>query len=89
MAKEVKETTIKEAIKTDALPLTPEKDSTSLLATANALPAEVGTPSNWQIVDEKATEVRLSILDKLQAGLEGKANAEYLVQLAVIYNNIR
>lgn len=46
-------------------------------------------PANWQMLDDKATEVKLSILTKLQEGLEGRANMEYLFQLSSVYNNIR
>lgn len=46
-------------------------------------------PANWQTLDDKAIEVKLGILAKLQEGLEGRANMEYLLQLSSVYNNIR
>lgn len=40
-------------------------------------------------LDNKTTDVKLELLNKLQDGLANGAGIEYLMQLSCIYNNIR
>lgn len=90
MAKEVKET------KQEGLDLkgnvVASKDSTPIHVpemAINSCNCACEAQSNWQIVDDKATEVRLMVLAKLKEGIEGRANMEYLLNMATVYNNIR
>ena len=75
MAKEVKDLTSKEV------------DEVKILKTD--LGCNESKATNWVKLDNKTTDVKLELLNKLQDGLANGAGIEYLMQLSCIYNNIR
>lgn len=92
MAKEVKD--IEAGITNSEIKLAASKSeakskSEDAVPNCNCACETKARPANWQMLDDKATEVKLGILTKLQEGLEGRANMEYLLQLSSVYNNIR
>lgn len=84
MAKEVKEQTIKEVNEVGTL-----KAGLSESPVNTDLGCGESKATNWTKLDNKATDVKLELLNKLQEGLVGRADINYLVQLSCIYNNIR
>lgn len=84
MAKEVKEQTIKEVNEVGTL-----KADLSESPVNTDLGCDESKATNWTKLDNKATDVKLELLNKLQEGLVGRADINYLVQLSCIYNNIR
>lgn len=80
MAKEVKDLTSKEV------------DEVKILKTSLSecpVNTDLGCTTNWVKLDNKTTDVKLELLNKLQDGLANGAGIEYLMQLSCIYNNIR
>lgn len=84
MAKEVKEQTIKEV---NEVGISKVNLSDCLVNTISECDESKST--NWMKLDNKTTDVKLELLNKLQEGLVGRADINYLVQLSCIYNNIR
>lgn len=84
MAKEVKDLTSKEVDEVKIL-------KTSLLECPvnTDLGCNESKATNWVKLDNKTTDVKLELLNKLQDGLANGAGIEYLMQLSCIYNNIR
>lgn len=81
MAKEVKDLTSKEVDEVKIL-----KTSLSECPVNTDLGCKA---TNWVKLDNKTTDVKLELLNKLQDGLANGAGIEYLMQLSCIYNNIR
>lgn len=84
MAKEVKEQTIKEVNEVGTL-----KAGLSESPVNTDLGCNESKATNWVKLDNKTTDVKLELLNKLQDGLANGAGIEYLMQLSCIYNNIR
>lgn len=84
MAKEVKDLTSKEVSKSEVLPV---QNSDLDLTVGCDYPKAADI--NWCKLDDKLTDVKLELLNKLQDGLANGAGIEYLMQLSCIYNNIR
>lgn len=84
MAKEVKEQTIEEVKEVGTL-----KADLSEKPVNTDLGCVESKATNWVKLDNKTTDVKLELLNKLQDGLANGAGIEYLMQLSCIYNNIR
>lgn len=84
MAKEVKEQTIKEVNEVGMLKVNLSDCPVNTISECDESKA-----TNWVKLDNKTTDVKLELLNKLQEGLVGRADINYLVQLSCIYNNIR
>lgn len=84
MAKEVKDLTSKEVDKVGIL-----KANLSECPVSADLGCDKSKATNWVKLDNKTTDVKLELLNKLQDGLANGAGIEYLMQLSCIYNNIR
>lgn len=84
MAKEVKEQTIKEVNEVGI-----SKVNLSDWPVSTISECDESKATNWVKLDNKTTDVKLELLNKLQDGLANGAGIEYLMQLSCIYNNIR
>ena len=91
MAKEIKESKVKEEPKVEITSSRVETDDTigfTTIASENEFKSAVISNPYQDLVDKKVV-LEILILDKIAEGITNKANIEYIAQLANVYSFIK
>lgn len=91
MAKEIKESKVKEEPKVEITSSHVEADNTigfTTIASENEFKSAVISNPYQDLADKKVV-LEILILDKLAEGITNKANIEYIAQLANVYSFIK
>lgn len=91
MAKEIKESKVKEEPKVEITSSRVEADDTigfTTIASENEFKSAV-TSNPYQDLTDKKVVLETLILDKIAEGITNKANIEYIAQLANVYSFIK
>jgi hypothetical protein len=91
MAKEIKESKVKEEPKVEITSSRVEADDTiGFITTASENEFKSAVISNpYQDLADKKVVLEILILDKIAEGITNKANIEYIAQLANVYSFIK
>lgn len=91
MAKEIKESKVKEEPKVEITSSRVETDDTigfTTIASENEFKSAV-ISNPYQDLTDKKVVLEILILDKIAEGITNKANIEYIAQLANVYSFIK
>ena len=88
MAREIKESKVKEEPKVEITSSLVEADDTIGFTSENEFKSDVISNPYQELADKKVVLETL-ILDKIAEGITNKANIEYIAQLANVYSFIK